>query len=132
MTSPGKDRRDLTEEQGAVAVQFAIVAGLLFMLTFGVIEYRRIFGQLEVLDSAAREGARVAAVGGTPEEIEDAVNRAASPYAPDETPVADKACTDSTVGHSVTVAWTQHFDVSIGPLPSFTKDIEVKGDWKCE
>ena len=132
MKSPGKGRRQHTEEHGAAAVEFAIVASLLFMLVFGIIEYGRIFNQLEVFTSAAREGARVAAVRGTADEIEDAVNKASSPYLPDETPVADKVCTDSTSGQSVTVSWTQHFEISIGILPPLNKDVEVKGTFRCE
>jgi Flp pilus assembly protein TadG len=133
MKSQAKDLRDLTEEQGAVVVvQFAIVAFVLFMLLFAFIEYRRIYKELGVLDSAAREGARVAAVGGTPQQIEDAVNRAATPYVPHKTPVADNLCTASTSGETVRVSWHQPLEVSIGPLPPFTKDVEVKGSWKCE
>ena len=119
-------------ESGAAAVEFAIVASLLFMVLFGVIEFGRIFNELEVLNSAAREGARVAAVRGTSEEVADAVANAADPYELHETPTADKVCDDSTHGQPVAVSWDQNVEITVGLLPAFDKDIEIKGVFRCE
>lgn len=131
MSFSGNDHT-FTNEKGAAAVEFAIVASLLFMLIFGILEYGRIFNELEVLNSAAREGARVAAVRGTPAEIEDAVEKAASPYSLDGSPTADKECSDATSGQPVTVRWEQHFEISVGILPPLNKDVEIKGVFRCE
>jgi Flp pilus assembly protein TadG len=119
-------------ETGAAAVEFALVASILFLFVFGIIEFGRIFSELEVLNSAAREGARAAAVRGDAEDVETAVTDAAVPYALDSTPAADKTCDDSTSGEPVTVAWDQHFEISVGLLPAFDQDLEIRGVFRCE
>jgi hypothetical protein len=54
--SPIKNR------QGAVAVEFAIVAPILLSLVFGMIELGRAFETQNLLEVAAREGARFASM----------------------------------------------------------------------
>lgn len=125
-------RNKFKDESGAAAVEFALIAGLLFTIVFGILEYGRMFNELEVLTSAAREGARTAAVRGTPDEIADAVATAADPYDLDQTPVADKACSNLTSGEAVTVSWEQHFEISLGLLPPLNRDVEIKGTFRCE
>jgi len=49
-------------QQGLSTVEFAIVAVVLFMMIFGVIEVGRAFFVASVLDEATRRGARMAAV----------------------------------------------------------------------
>lgn len=49
-------------QQGLSTVEFAIVAVVLFMLIFGVIEVGRAFFVAAVLDEASRRGARMAVV----------------------------------------------------------------------
>ncbi len=129
LTGQGTRHRD---ERGAAAVEFALVASLLFLFLFGIIEFGRIFSELEVLNSAAREGARAAAVRGTTEEVQDAVEAAAEPYALDETPTVDTTCNDTTSGDPVTVAWNQNFEISVGLLPAFDQNLEIKGVFRCE
>ena len=125
-------RHSHRNETGAAAVEFALVASILFLFVFGIIEFGRIFSELEVLNSAAREGARAAAVRGDSDDVETAVAAAADPYALDGTPTADKTCDDSTSGEPVTVAWDQHFEISVGLLPAFDQDLEIKGVFRCE
>jgi Flp pilus assembly protein TadG len=48
--------------RGAYLVEFALVATLFFLFIFGILEYSRLVMTLEVLQNAAREGARFAAV----------------------------------------------------------------------
>lgn len=119
-------------ESGAAAVEFAIICSLLLILVFGVIEFGRIFNEMEVMNSAAREGARAAAVRGTSTDVENAVADAAIPYSVDETPVADKTCNDTTSGQPVAVTWDQNFEISVGILPEFNQDIEIRGVFRCE
>ena len=119
-------------QEGAAAVEFAIIGTLLFIVLFGIIEFGRIFNELEVLNSAAREGARVAAVRGTSDEVATAVATASGPYELDEVPTADKLCDDTTSGEPVTVAWEQNFQITFGLLPEFNKDVEIKGVFRCE
>jgi Flp pilus assembly protein TadG len=48
---------------GAAAVEFALIAPLVILLTFGIVQYGVYFWQLQSAAHAAREGARLAAVG---------------------------------------------------------------------
>lgn len=50
-------------DKGAAAVEFALVAGILFTLIFGTIQYGLYFWSLQSGAHAAREAARQAAVG---------------------------------------------------------------------
>ena len=119
-------------ETGAAAVEFALIASVLFALVFGIIEFGRIFSEFEVMNSAAREGARAAAVRGTADDVESATVAAAAPYALDGTPTADKICDDTTSGQPVTVSWNQNFAISVGLLPELDRDIEIRGVFRCE
>lgn len=56
-------------EAGAALIEFAVSAVLLFTLLFGIIEAGWALSNQLDLRHAAREGARVAAVGGTDAEI---------------------------------------------------------------
>ena len=66
-------RREAKKEDGAAAVEFALIVGLLAILVFGLLEYGLAFWQVQNLRSATREGARVAAVGGDNAEIRAAM-----------------------------------------------------------
>ena len=55
-------RRLAADERGAAAVEFALIAPLLFMLIFGIFEFGRVWSQKNVYVGAAREGARYASV----------------------------------------------------------------------
>jgi Flp pilus assembly protein TadG len=62
-------RATLRREDGAAAVEFALIVGVLAMLIFGMLQYGLAFFQLQNLRAAAREGARIGAVGATVAEI---------------------------------------------------------------
>jgi len=47
-------------QRGSTAVEFSIVAALLLVIVFGILEYAMIFLQEHYIANAAREGARVA------------------------------------------------------------------------
>ena len=60
--------------RGAAVVEFALVVPLFFMLVFGIIEFGQGFMVSQLINSAAREGARVAiASGSTNADVEAAV-----------------------------------------------------------
>ena len=46
------------QRRGAAVVEFAVVAPLLFLVLFGIIEFGRLFMVQQVLTNATREGAR--------------------------------------------------------------------------
>jgi Flp pilus assembly protein TadG len=66
-------RDKLRREDGAAAVEFALIVGVLAMLLFGMLQFGLAFFQLQNLRAAAREGARVGAVGGTVTQVKQRV-----------------------------------------------------------
>lgn len=73
-----KTSRKLRGEEGAAAVEFALVVGLLFVILFGIMEFGLAFFELQNLRSSAREGARAAAIGGVRAEVSQALVQGAS------------------------------------------------------
>lgn len=65
-----QQNRTKMDSRGTVTVEAALITPLLITLLFGIIEFGFIFKDLLLLHQAAREGARVAAVGATTSEIE--------------------------------------------------------------
>ncbi len=61
------------QNRGSVTVEAALLTPLLITLLFGIIEFGLIFKDLLLIHQAAREGARVAAVGASTYEISDRV-----------------------------------------------------------
>jgi Flp pilus assembly protein TadG len=115
-------RRKLRSECGASAVEFALVAPLLFLLVFGIIDFGFGFGASINISNAAREGARLAVVDADPVRVEAAVRRAAASL--DQAALSVKVeCTTSTAqpcpgglaggkaGDEVTVKVTYKYNV---------------------
>jgi Flp pilus assembly protein TadG len=137
-----KIRSKLRREEGAAAVEFALIVGLLAILVFGLLEYGLAFWQVQNLRAAAREGAREAAVGGDPTEIEAAmINAAAGSLTGGESiSVTPSVCDDDSMGDPITVEITgnlsgavqESFQVSIPFLPPFTLTPELSGTFRCE
>ena len=125
-------RRRLQGERGAAAVEFALVSTVLFLIVFGIIEFGRTYSQYEVLQGAAREGARRAAVGASLTQVQDAITEAADPYSLTNTPTMDRTCTPDSVGQAVTVSWNQSFQISIPFLPAANVTRTIKGVFRCE
>ncbi|MCL6449675.1 MAG: pilus assembly protein [Acetobacteraceae bacterium] len=68
--------RGASQGSGAVLVEFVLVAGLVLVLLFGSIEYGLLLNARLVLEAAARDGARRAAVeGGTGEQVLERIAR---------------------------------------------------------
>jgi Flp pilus assembly protein TadG len=68
----------LKREEGAAAVEFAILLPLLMLILFGIIEFGLVLYNQEVITNASREGARYGIVIGSPRpstgQIQDVVN----------------------------------------------------------
>ncbi|MBI4496877.1 MAG: pilus assembly protein [Chloroflexi bacterium] len=64
--------------RGAQLVEFAIVVPILLLLVMGLIDFGRAYFSWIIITNGAREGARVAAVGGTADAIYDRVINAVS------------------------------------------------------
>jgi len=64
-------------EKGQSLVEFALLLPILLLLLLGIIQFGIIFNGQITVTSAAREGARLAAVGADDEQVKDRVEEAA-------------------------------------------------------
>lgn len=72
------DRRlSFTSDDGAAAVEFAIVSMVLILLLVGIIQFGYIFNQWQQIEHAAREGARWASLGNAASDVHATVQAAA-------------------------------------------------------
>lgn len=127
------------DERGAVAVEFALLLPLLVVILFAIFAIGIALVRTVSYVSAAREGARYAAVHCrpeatvcTPDLIQVRVTQAANgnPIGPG-TPSADSDCA-VTPGLPVTVSWDQVVPVRIPLLPDLTFTMTVAGTFRCE
>ena len=65
-------------DRGATAVEFALLVPLLLVLVFGIIDFGRALNAQITITQAAREGARVAALGQTADAATTRTNYAAT------------------------------------------------------
>jgi hypothetical protein len=136
-------RAKIHHDDGAAAVEFALVVGLLSILVFGLLEYGVAFWQVQNLRAATREGARVGAVGGDEADIEAAMvaSSAGSLDGGFDIDITPGLCTDETSGGQIKVTIINEslsgpvqaaFDVSIPFLPPIQLDPELSGTFRCE
>ena len=121
-----------------MAVEFALLSVILLTIVLGVIQFGIALSKLEVYVSAAREGARYAAVHCRPEAttctqplIAARVTQAANGNPIGGSPDADIDCSISP-GQPVTVSWDQQIPVEIPLLPDMTFTMNVAGTFRCE
>ena len=129
-------------DDGAAAVEMAIVLPLLMVLVFGIIDFGRMLNAQMTVTAAAREGARWAAIGGpglTGETVQNRVNIAAPGLTPLATAVLTPPCTAASAMNAnaeVTVTHTFTFITPIGGLTgsgllSGTKNLTGRGVMRC-
>ena len=143
-----KHRGRLRDEEGAAAVEFALIAGLLVMLVFGLIEYGLAFWQIQSLRAATREGARVAAVGGDSTQVWGRGRRIAGalpagftgisispsggcPEPSAATPI-DQSVTVRIDNASLPAEVQSTFAIDIPLLPSIALNPTIEGTFRCE
>jgi Flp pilus assembly protein TadG len=122
------------KEQGAAAVEFALVSAILFLLIFGIIEFGLYFSRREVYESAAREGARVAAVRGSEGDVKSRIIAAAEPYDIEgiDSLSVSTPCTFANSGQPVTVSWQEPFNISMPFVPGIDVNARISAVFKCE
>jgi Flp pilus assembly protein TadG len=135
-------RAKLRREEGAAAVEFALILGLLAILVFGLLEYGLAFWQVQNLRSAAREGARVAAVRGDNTEVRNAMAEASAGSLSGSWSFSqNRSCNNDTAGEEVTVRINngslsgdvrEAFEVSIPFLPPIVLNPTLSGTFRCE
>lgn len=130
------------DQRGAAALEFALIAPLLVLLLFGIIEFGRVWSARNVYISAAREGARVAAVGGTAVATRARVGDTSVPYTPPlpasiaikidgATSAAATPCAGNA-GKSVTVEWSQAFALNIAFFQWTPGNYMARSVFQCE
>ena len=78
MTRRFLSNRCRARDRGSVAVEFALLLPLLMLLVFGIIDFGRALNAQITLTQAAREGARVAALGQPNSAVVSRVGEAAT------------------------------------------------------
>ncbi len=117
------------ERRGAAVVEFAVVAPILFLLVFGMIEYGRLVMVQQVLTNATREGARHGVLdGSTTTEVQTTVtNYLTSANIAGATVTVNPDPPDSAgFGDPVTVSVSIPFNqVSWLPAPMFLSGVDM-------
>jgi Flp pilus assembly protein TadG len=136
-------------EGGASAVEFALVAPLLFMLVFAIIGFGVAFMQMQTIRGALREGGRAAATGSTANEVRNHV--VASSTGSVSCPGGGSACvqvspntgnnpvcTPQNIGDDATVSYDAAnlpdggITVSVPFLPVFHLTPTLEANFRCE
>ena len=120
-------RRRVTGDGGAALLEFTLVAPLLFLLLFGIIEFGWTFGQYLDVRHGARESARLTAVNyhttpgdsGDPQSAGIVAETCSRLSTPEESTVQISLPGGSTVGQPVTVEVTQNVTGLTGFLNPF-------------
>lgn len=94
----------MRSERGASAVEFALIASVLFMVLFGTIQFGIAYHRAQGLEAAAREGGRVAAIGATQTDIANRVRSAQSLFTPADVGVTFEYSTDHGSSYSAIAA----------------------------
>ncbi len=86
--------RSRKSQRGAAALEFALVAPVLIMLVFGIVEFGTVMTTQAVVANAAREGSRSAALGGNTFQAQAATEAAiaAMPGATDSGTIVVVTC----------------------------------------
>jgi Flp pilus assembly protein TadG len=114
--SRGRKARD----RGSVAVEFALVLPVLLLIVFGIVDFGRALNAQISLTGAAREGARLAALGYTNAQVQSRVAAAAPSLSGITTRVA-ASCPDGAgpaADAQVDVSYTFRFITPIGAVAS--------------
>jgi Flp pilus assembly protein TadG len=124
-------------ERGAAAVEMAIILPVLLLILLGILEFGREYSKYQILQGAAREGARLAAVRADQDTVIARVNDAASPFVPSTSPTVSTTsgtsqCDVLTKGEAVTVSWTQNFALDIAFWDSVTFTRPIRAVFRCE
>jgi Flp pilus assembly protein TadG len=140
-------RPRLDREDGASAVEMALLAPLLFMLLFGIIGFGLAFLQVQSIKTGVREGGRAAAVGAPENTVQQKTVDASSGAIPDgqeanvivSAPHGATTCIPTTLGDDVTVSYDTHnlnggdgIVVRIPLLPDIHITPTITAQFRCE
>ena len=106
-------------EAGAELIEFALIFPLLLMVMLGIVDFGFLFQRLEVLENAAREGARVAALPGY--DTTDVENRVMDYVAVGGVPTA--------AGNPTVTVTTTTAVVGLNGQPATTVNVSYQHDY---
>lgn len=104
-----KLRKYITDDRGQALVEFALVVPVLLLLVLGIMEFGMVIHEYMVVTGAAREGARIAALGGNDTAVETAVKDAAVNFDKADIRVTVSPSPTRIQGEPVTVTVTYPF-----------------------
>jgi Flp pilus assembly protein TadG len=138
----------LHREDGASAVEFALLAPLLFMLLFGIINFGIAFLQVQSIRTAVREGGRAAATGALRTSVQQTTVNASSNSIPSSqaasvavNPAGSTTlppCNPQTIGSDVTVSYDTSklpaggVIVRIPLMPDIVMKPIITASFRCE
>jgi len=141
----------LRREDGVAAVEFAIVASLLLLLVFGIIQFGLALSKIETFENAARQGGREAAVapstGQTAGDIRSDIVDAADPYGVTggaggiamkvngaNVPDGSVPCENvtSTDNWKVQVSWVQNIEIDVPFWKNANINHTIQATFRCE
>lgn len=123
--------RKLGSDEGASAVELAVLMPLLLLILFGIIDFGFVFMSDIAITNAAHEGARVLALG---ETTSNSQTRAVTTSGITSAPIPTAVGTSCISGGNATmiVNYTYKFKlISILPLVPKTKTMSAKAVEKC-
>ena len=140
-------RFGIHREDGASAVEMALLAPLLFMVLFGIIEFGLAFLQVQSIKTGVREGGRAAAVGAPTSTVQAKTVDASSGAIPSslqanvsvDFPGSSTNCNSNNIGQDVTVMFPastlnsgQGIIVAIPLLPDIHIRPDIQAQFRCE
>jgi Flp pilus assembly protein TadG len=133
------EKKSLASQKGATLVEFAIIASVLFLLLFAIIEFGMYLYNQQVITNASREGVRAGIVSKKPRvpdpEIKNIVNNYCQKHlvtfgnANDPITVSDSKA-DAKFGENLTV--TVSFNYGSLFLPFMTKVMQAQAVMRYE
>ncbi len=122
------------DEDGVAATEFAIIAPILVLLFFGIVYFGLYIYRAQVLESATREAARVASVGGGAADVEAALDDAAVAFTATEAGVT--SVTLCATGVETTVVETRasgaRLDFVVPFFGAVSPVFEATATFRCE
>ena len=128
---PGKRHLQQDSEGGAAAVEFALVIPVLLLVLCGVFDFGNLYMNWNIVDEAARQGARLASV--NPGETSAQITAALSSYAsqlPGGLTVTENP-NPSTSGSNVTVTVTSSVTIMTPIIRAFFPSNPVSVTGQC-
>lgn len=121
-------RNRMAKEDGVVAMEFALLAPLLLMLLFAIVQFGRAYNVKVELTSAVREGARALALGsGDPTDT----TKAAAPGLDPDLIEVSTSTDPCSAGSTASVDATYDFELEIPFWGERTLTIGATGAMRC-